>query len=96
MNGALRVFSLMAGLASVALWGLSRTRSPAVSHRRNPIRAVDPEIAARPLIPSSRCSSVSALTRDEAEELVRWLRSTGRTHTETFYVPEEGFTVFFF
>ncbi len=102
MGMALRMLSLMGGLACLAALRLTRRKSKIVSRETSigvsekPVRAPDQQAASRPLSPSPRCTRVSALTKEEAEDLLLWLRSTGRIHVETIHVPDEGYTVFYY
>lgn len=102
MGIALRMLSLMMGLASFVALRLTRRRSKTLSHQNAvgvpeyPVRATDQPAALQPLSPSPRCSRVSALTKEEADDLLLWLRSTGRMHVETILVPNEGYTIFYY
>lgn len=95
MGTALRMFSVIASVASLTVWGLARRRRKAHS-RQNSVDVPSRRAAEPPLSPSPRCTRVSALTKEEAEDLLHWLRSSGRMHVETVFVPEEGYTVFYF
>jgi hypothetical protein len=98
MGSVFRIYSLLVGSASLAVWLFQQDRRARLStarsvspRRRSAVSAPDlSAVRPRPLDGETR---VSHLTEREAADLVRWLESIGRTPSQFFCEPDQGFTV---